>query len=211
MISLFSTISLRHFLQQKLRTCLTLFGVGLGVGMIVSIAIVNQSTLQSFQESVNQISGRASLQITAGQTGFPEEVVDRVQGLSGVEYAVPVIEAGGLIKGAKEPSLQILAVDVLQDYHLRQYDLSGEHSDIPDPLLFLARPDSILVSRQVTEREGIALDSTITLETIWGEKVFKVRGILETTGPAKAFGGNLAVMDLFSAQRAFGKDGNADD
>ena len=38
-----------------------------------------------------------------------------------------------------------------------------------------------------------------------GEKLFTVRGIMKSGGLASAFGGNLAVMDIYAAQKVFGR------
>jgi putative ABC transport system permease protein len=104
----------------------------------------------------------------------------------------------------------ILGVDVLVDTQVRDYSLTGESADIPDPLLFLARPDSILVTRTMADRESLTMDQRIEVQTVRGIRSFRIRGILNPTGPAKAMGGNVAVMDIFAAQMAFGKDGSID-
>ena len=140
---------------------MTVVGICLGVAAIVSIDIVNKSVSRSFEDSINRVTGRASLQVTGAASGFPEDLLERVQAVPGVEYAVPVIDTQGILVGAKERSLMILGVDVLQDGNIREYKLSDENSDIPDPLLFLARPDSILLTRQLAEREGIRIDQEI--------------------------------------------------
>ena len=49
--------------------------------------------LASFQDTLNRIAGATELQITAGEPGFDEEVLERVQALAEVRVAAPVIEA----------------------------------------------------------------------------------------------------------------------
>ena len=104
----------------------------------------------------------------------------------------------------------ILGVDVLVDSQVRSYSLADEDADIPDPLLFLAKPDSILITRTMADREGIKIDQKIAVETVQGTREFRVRGILNPEGPAKVMGGNLALMDIYAAQMAFGKEGRID-
>ncbi len=77
-------------------------------------------------------------------------------------------------------------------------------------LLFLAKPDSILLTREMAKREGIAIDQKIQVQTVQGIKTFTVRGLLEPDGPAKALGGDIAIMDIYAAQLAFGKDRRID-
>ncbi len=38
-----------------------------------------------------------------------------------------------------------------------------------------------------------------------GDQVFTVRGIMKPGGLASAFGGDLAIMDIYAAQKVFGR------
>jgi putative ABC transport system permease protein len=203
-------VSLKHIRLQKAHLLIAVSGICLGVAALVSIDIVNRSVLHSFEESIDHIMGRAALQIVGGESGFPEKMLELVQNVPGVEYAVPVIETNANIFGGSERSLMILGVDVLQDHKVRSYDITDESSDIPDPLLFLARRDSILLTRAMAEREGIKIDQEIRLQTVQGIKTFYVRGFLNPDGPARVAGGDIAVMDIFAAQMVFGKDDRID-
>jgi putative ABC transport system permease protein len=203
-------VSLKHLLLRKMQTLMAVAGICLGVAAIVSIGVVNRSVLFSFEDSFTRVTGKAKLQVTGAQSGFPEELLEKVQNVSGVEHAVPVIETDGMLVAGKERSIVILGVDVLVDTQVRDYSLTGESSDVPDPLLFLAKPDSILVTRTMAEREGFSIDQKIQVQTVEGIKTFRIRGILNPEGPAKAMGGNLAVMDIYAAQMAFGKNGRID-
>ncbi len=210
MMNLLKHISIRRLRLQKVNALMTVVGICLGVAAIVSIDIVNKSVSRSFEDTINRVTGRASLQVTGAASGFPESMLERVQAVPGVEYAVPVIDTQGILVGAKERALMILGVDVLQDSNIREYKLSDENADIPDPLLFLARPDSILLTQQLAAREEIKLDQEIKVQTVRGIRTFRVRGLLNPEGPAKTMGGNIAVMDYPAAQMAFGKEGRID-
>ena len=43
------------------------------------------------------------------------------------------------------------------------------------------------------------------MKTMEGEKRFTVRGIMKSGGLTSAFGGNLAIMDVYAAQKVFGR------
>ncbi len=203
-------ISLRHLRLRRAQTLMAAVGICLGVAAIVSIGVVNKSVLFSFEDSFTRVTGRAKLQVTGAQSGFPESLIDRVRNVAGVEYAVPAIETDAMLVAGRERSLMILGVDVLVDTQVRDYSLTNESADVPDPMLFLARPDSILVTRAMAEREGYRLDQKIQVQTVEGIRTFRIRGILNPEGPAKAMGGNLAIMDIYAAQLAFGKRGRID-
>ena len=203
-------ITLKHFRLRKAQIFMAAAGICLGVTAIVSIGMINKSVLFSFEESFNRVTGKAKLQITGAQSGFPESLVEKVQGVEGVEYAVPVIETDGLLVDGKERAIMIMGIDVLVDTQVREYSLSGDSADVPDPLLFLAKRDSILVTKTMADREGFVIDQKIQVQTVDGIKSLRIRGIMNPEGPAKAMGGNMAIMDIFAAQMAFGKDGRVD-
>jgi putative ABC transport system permease protein len=92
------------------------------------------------------------------------------------------------------------------DRSLRDYDLeSGDEEILEDPLVFLAQPDSLIVTREFAARNGLALGGRLTLSTMEGERQFTVRGVMRSGGLNSAFGGNLAIMDIYAAQRVFGR------
>ena len=210
LINLLRYISLKRLTLHKAQIFMAVCGISLGVSAIVSIGIVSTSVVRSFEEAITSIAGRANLQVTGGQAGFPEAMVERVQAVPGVEYAVPVIETTANLRGGKKRPIMIIGVDMLQDHHIRDYRVTADDADIPDPLLFLAKRDSILVSRGLADTNTIGMDKTIEIETVDGTLSLTVRGLLEPVGPAKAMSDSLAVMDLYAAQMAFGKEGRID-
>jgi putative ABC transport system permease protein len=166
----------------------------------------NQSVLFAFRHTVDQIAGATQLQISAGETGFDENVLDRVQAVPGVRVAVPVIEAVVSTGLKGQGNVLILGVDMTGDRSLRDYDLkAGEDTAIDDPLIFLAQPDSLIVTDTFTRENDLRIGSRVPMSTMEGEKLFTVRGIMKSGGLTSAFGGNLAVMDVYAAQKVFGR------
>jgi putative ABC transport system permease protein len=64
--NLFRFIGLRNLCTKPLRTLLTAVGVALGVALFVAIQIINRSTLNSFQNSIQAIAGKATLDGSRG-------------------------------------------------------------------------------------------------------------------------------------------------
>src|SRR4051794_41307325 len=86
-------ISWPYFRKHVLRTALTTAGIVLGVAVFVGMHTANQTVLYAFSRTVDRIAGKTELQVTAGETGFDEDVLDKVQSASSVRVAVPVVEA----------------------------------------------------------------------------------------------------------------------
>ena len=92
------------------------------------------------------------------------------------------------------------------DRSLRDYDLeAGDDAVIDDPLVFLAQPDSIILTKEFADKNHLAVNSQLTLGTMLGDRAFTVRGIMKSSGLSSAFGGNLAIMDIYAAQKMFGR------
>jgi putative ABC transport system permease protein len=192
--------------KHLLRSVLTTAGIVLGVALLVGMQTANQSVLAAFNTTVDRIAGKAQLQVTAGDTGFAEELLERVQALTEVAAAAPVIESSVDPGLAGQGKLLILAVDMTGDRSLRDYDFeSGDADVIDDPLVFLAQPDSLILTREFADRNRLRTGSRITFDTMQGPKAFTVRGILKAGGLAQAFGGNLGIMDIYAAQHVFGR------
>jgi putative ABC transport system permease protein len=202
-------ISWPYFRKHVLRTLLTVAGIVLGVAVFVGMHTANQSVLFAFTRTVDRIAGKTELQVTAGENGFDESVLERVQAASTVRVAVPVVEAvvdTRTLEQSGQGNILVLGVDMTGDRSLRDYDLdSGDEAVIDDPLVFLAQPDSLIVSKEFAERTHLAAGGRLTLGTVQGDRAFVVRGIMKSSGLTSAFGGNLAIMDVYAAQKMFGR------
>jgi putative ABC transport system permease protein len=205
-VILLRLISWPYFRKHVLRTLLTTAGIVLGVAVFVGMHTANQSVLFAFSRTVDRIAGKTDLQVTAGETGFDEDVLDHVQAASSVRVAVPVIEAVVDTNIPGQGQMLVLGVDMTGDRSLRDYDLeSGDEAVIDDPLVFLAQADSIILTKDFADRNHLAAGSRLPLETAEGRRQFTVRGVMKASGLTSAFGGNLAIMDIYAAQKMFGR------
>src|ERR1022692_2088411 len=135
--------------KHLLRSVLTTAGIVLGVALLVGMQTANRSVLRAFNDTVERIAGKTQLQISAGDAGFSEDVLERVQSLREIRVAAPVIEAEADPGLPGQGKLLILAVDMTGDRSLREYDFDngdpgGDNDVIDDPLIFLAQPDSLI-------------------------------------------------------------------
>ncbi len=79
--------------KHVLRSVLTVGGIVLGVAVFVGMNSANESVRLAFSRTVDRIAGKTELQVSAGENGFPEGVLDQVQSAPSVQVAVPVVEA----------------------------------------------------------------------------------------------------------------------
>jgi putative ABC transport system permease protein len=192
--------------KHLLRSVLTTAGIVLGVALLVGMRTADQSVLGSLTSTVDRIAGKAQLEVYSGDTGFPEELLEAVERVPEVRAAAPVIEATVDTGLPGQGKLLILAVDMTGDRSLRDYDFeNGDQDVIDDPLVFLAQPDSLIVTSDFARRNGLSTGEHIAFDTMEGRKQFTIRGILKAGGMAAAFGGNLGIMDIYAAEKIFGR------
>ncbi|MBU6153598.1 MAG: ABC transporter permease [Bdellovibrionales bacterium] len=204
---LLSILTLNQLKTRKLRNGLSLLGICFGVALYTSIDLVNESTLQSFRSGIEAMSGKATLSVLGGPSGFPESVLGKIEGVPGVASAVPIIETQAYYTPtgtASTQTIMILGVDLLRESSVRAYQVR-DGGMIDDPLSFLNQPDSIILTTKFADLHGLQVGDTISISTASGPRRFAIRGLLTPEGPAKAYGGNLGIMDIDAARLQFGK------
>ena len=206
-MNLVRLISWPYACQHRLRLILTASGIVLGVAVLVAIHTGNATVVHSFSQTVDRVAGATQLQVFAsGSSGFSEEFLDAVRQRAEVQVAAPVIEQSTNFGLQKQESLLILGVDMLADSNLRQYDIDVGADEVADDIvMFLAQPDSLIITREFAQQNHLAVNSQISLPTAEGSRQFTVRGIMRPGGLASAFGGSLALMDIYAAQEMFGR------
>jgi putative ABC transport system permease protein len=188
---------------------LTIVALATGVALVCAMDIANRAVRDAFTDVLDTMAGRVSLEIAASDGGFfAEDEAARLAHVPGVELAVPIVTATAFVADDSGELLNVLGVDVANESAVRAYATTHDDAGlVDDPLVFLSQPDSIAVPRRFADRRGLALGSTLALETPSGRRTFTVRGLLEAEGVGLVYGGSLVVMDVWAAQAAFTKPG----
>src|SRR5438094_373541 len=185
------------------RLALTVLAVAWGVALVAAVGLANHAVLRAFVEVIDTMAGRAALEVVAGEGGlFPEDVAAAVGATPGVEAAAPCVKGAAFAEGGA--LLTVYGVDLTGDATERVY---GAQLEVDDPLAFLARPDSIAVARSFAATRGLRPGDRLELTTPAGRRAFTVRGLLDAGGVARAYAGNVAVMDLHAAEQLFTRRG----
>ena len=208
-LRLLRTLSWRSYRATPARLALVIGGIAAGVALLVAIGLINASVLTNFRTMLERTAGKAALQIElgTGEIGFDEATVAVAEADPDVEHAF------GMVRGTLHASdgsgevLQLFGVDLVSDA-IDSYDVRVTGGG--DALELLNDPDSVLIGEAYADRSGLAVGSRVRFATPTGVRELHVRGLLEASGLATVFGGNLAIMDLPAAQMVFGKDGRVD-
>ena len=201
MLSALAFITVRQWRQHKLRMGLTILGIALGVAVFFAVYTANTTLLASLKLTVEKVAGKATLQVTAGESGFPEETLKIVRSTPGVALAEPVIEVIARTGLPDESKLLVLGLDAGSDQELHEFQFDQAQVEIANPLTYIMRPDSILVSRSFAEKHELKDGDQLPLYTPNGLKNLTVRGFFKPAGIGEIFGGQVALMDVYAAQR----------
>src|SRR5438093_13062678 len=115
-------LSWPYLKRHLLRWGMTLAGIVLGVAVLVAMHTANRSIFRAFDKTVDQIVGSTQLQVSAGEFGFDESVLERVQSVPEVGIAVRVIEATVETQIPGQGTMLIRGIDMTRDRNLRDYD-----------------------------------------------------------------------------------------
>lgn len=205
--NLFRYFSIRYLLMHPFRTFLTAMGVALGISLFLSIRLLNDATLRSLDQNIESMTGKAELTITSDGMGFEESVLNKIKATGLIKEAIPLILNYAYVDESPDAAPMVfLGIDLLKDTSIRDYNEGGGEI-VPDPLAFVNQADSVILTKSWAAQNNFAMDDTLELLTKEGVKAFTIRGLIDNVGPAKAFNGMLAIMDIDGARYNFGRDG----
>jgi len=204
---LLKKITFPHLRLNKMRTSLSLIGIVLGVSVFVSVQIAIHTSIESFNATVDYVSGKANLQITSFGRGFSEEAYLRAKKVPGVTAATPVIQFISKISEPIGEPLYLLGIDIFSDQQFRNYQF---YDPTEEDLQFLKDPKAIAITEKLASRHGLKKGDVLPL--IFGSKkvTLTITHLLKMEGPAKSLEGNFGLMDIASAQEALEKMGLID-
>jgi putative ABC transport system permease protein len=183
LLHLLKNIILRHLRHHKGRTILSIIGIALGVAVFISVQTAIHTAIESFNVSVDQVSGKANLQVTSFGRGFSEEVYLKVKKVPGVKAATPVIQYVSKIDEPIEEPLYLLGIDVFSDRPFREYQF---YETEDEDLLFLKNPHSIALTEKLANRHGLRKGGEITLIVGSKKVTLTITNLLKMEGPAIA-------------------------
>jgi putative ABC transport system permease protein len=196
--------------RRPAHTLILALAVALGAALVTAIQAVNGSTLAALRETFALLGGEAALQVRGRGGHLPETLVEQIAALPGVAHASGLVSETIWIGDgpARGETLTLFGIDLGDDRALRAHRIGGPGtSPIEDPLLFLAQPDSALLTDTLMSRAGITLEDEVRVLAPSGPAVLTARGRLPADGIGRLFAGGVAVMDLWAAQRLLSATG----
>jgi len=200
-------ITSRQWRRHKLRLALATSGIALGVAVFFAIQTTNTTVVDSLHSTIEKLAGKATLQISAGDSGFSVDHLKTIRETPGVALSEPVTES---IVTTSNEKLLILGLDTSSELKIYSDMFDEGGLVVKNPLAFSSRSDSIALSHKFADRSGLKDGSKITVQTQEGPREFTVRALFRSVGAGEVFDGNVAVMDIYAAQEMFNRMGRID-
>lgn len=192
-------LSARYWRRRAGRGAVTVFGVALGVALLVAVGLINDSILRGYERLAEALAGRAHLEVRAlHPQGMDVEWLERVREGAGVEAAVPVLERRSfLFYEERRVPLRVRGVDPARDRLVRPVDLDAGRPLQEDDaaVLLLASPLATALGAQVGD--------TVELLTPEGFAPFRIVGTFGGPLPLDAPQSRIAVAPLASLQASY--------
>lgn len=210
--SVLNRVGLRYLLRHRWQSLLMVVGIMLGVAVMVSIDLANASASRAFELSTEALTGKATHEISAGQSGLDETIYFDLVRSGRIADAAPVISDYVTSPVFGGQTMQLLGIDPLADAPFREF-LGGENAEIDLEMLrtFFTRPGAILMTEAAAARYGLDVGDRLTLNVGGYSRETQVAGLL---APADALSqralDGMLLADVATAQELTGRIGKID-
>lgn len=180
---------------------LTVLGVALGVGSVLSIRILDQGALGAFEGTVRAVSGDAALTVVGSGPTFPEELYPAVLADPGVAAAVPLTRTEASVEGGPPLFLEVLGVDLLAPVRLPVQGARGEVAGA------LGSPGWIAVTPELATERGWKVGDPVRVSAGGRRATLRIGALVDFRRVSPLASRRLAVMDIAGAQALLGPAG----
>jgi putative ABC transport system permease protein len=204
-------ISLSHLAQYPGRTILGILGIALGTAVYLSISLAAASALQSFQNGVTAVTGKAQWRIQAPGAALDESLFVKVRGLPLVKAAAPAVESILELTGRQQGPVLLLGIDPFSERPFRDYDFSQDTS-LSDTVWsdFFTQPGAVLASQPLASRLGLKPGDALSVMVGARRHDLRIVGIFSSQSGLYPFDGAVLLMDMGPAQELLDRVGGLD-
>lgn len=196
--------SIRFLLQHPWHFALSILGVALGVCVVVSIDLSNNSAKKAFLISTQAVTGKATHQIKGAAENLDGEVYRTIKIEGKIRKSAPVVEGYGSIQGINR-TFRVLGVDPIAEAPFRDFASQEAGIELSE---FITGENTGIVSKAVAHELGVSIGDTLSVSV--GGRAYPLRliGIINADNDRTQRAlENLLVVDISTAQQFFNMPG----
>ncbi len=190
---------------------LVILSVALGVAVVVSVDLANQSALRAFKVSTEAVTGKATHQIVDGSEGVDAAIYRELRVGQGNRQSAPVVDGYATAKEMGGQVMHVLGVDLFAEPPFRTYFTANANVTLESFAAFLSQPNTVLVNASTAERFGFKPGDALTLGIGTAERRVTIVGLLRPPNnvSARALEG-IMLADVATAQELVWHAGSPD-
>ena len=195
--------------RQPWQVLLAILGVALGVAVVVSIDLANDSARRAFALSTETLTGRATHQILGGPRGVDEALYTRLRVELGLQMLAPLVEGYAAAPDHPGLTLHILGIDAFAEQPFRPYLVPTSQGGATSTLTGLfTEPGAALISSDTAATYGINVGNRVNVRIGPDTRVATIIGLVtpESDAARRALDG-IVIADIATAQEWFGSSG----
>ena len=198
-----------HFVRSPGLVVLSVTAIALSVSLATSLEIATRGVQAELERTASALAGEAELEVSGGDLGIREGVLERVTRIPGVLAAAPLLLttlsiAEGPLVGYP---LRVLGVDFLSDRKVRDYSISEGGLKVSDPLRLMSDPGAIIITKRLAVRLELSEGDDLLVRVDDQPRTLTIRGLLLPGGVADAYGGHVVAMDIYALQELLNRRG----
>ncbi len=202
-----------NYLQRhRGQLALTILGIALGVAVVVSVELAKSSALESFDQAVRAVAGRATHRISGGADGLNEQVYVQLRRSGAAGSMAPRVQGLAATDDAARRVVRIIGVDPLaerafQSEWYRFANRSGAAGST-DLTHLMIEPGTVLVTDETARHLGVERGQSLPLLIGTQRQQVTFTGIFSPQDVAtEAALGDLLITDIATAQELLGMIG----
>ena len=191
-----------HIRRSRSLYVLTVLGVALGVGAVLSIQIINGNALAAFRGSMRAVSGEVDLVVLGRAPVFAESLYVATAATPGVERAWPMYRTDVAVRDVDQLFLEVYGIDLFQPIGLPIDSGSG---DVADALLV---PGWTAIMPELADELQLGIGDTIPVSAGSNTAMLRIGAIVDFRRLAPLASTRIVVMDIAQAQHFFNGRGS---
>jgi len=197
--------SWRFMISQPWLFGLSILGVALGVAVVVSVDLTNESAKRGFELSAEAVMGRSTHSISGTGNRLDEQIYRDLRIEHGFRRSAPVVE-GYLSHEDSGRTLQLFGIDPIVEEEFRSYATTSTGIELSE---FMTGRRAALLSDQLANELNVVVGEWLKVHISGKADSLYVTGIIEASDDRSQLAlNNLVVVDISTAQQVLGMRGS---
>lgn len=207
-LRLYGWFSLRYARRHFWRTAAVVVGLSLGAGVFVAVRLAVTTSVRSFEQSMDAVTGSADFVVTRPGGTVPNDIIRDLLALPVVKTASPLMAVTVRVQapGGRSAAVRLIGLDPVLDRPLRPW----ASQPVPDGTqarnwtALMTDRDTVFAGSALARRLGLTAGSRLSVRYLDHHRDFTVLGVLKDEGLGLAEGGMILLADLATVQEFLG-------